>query len=292
MTIHLVSGKGGVGKSLFSLALARFLQSQNQKVLLVELGDYSFYSDLLQEPSLGYKPQLLPLYQLHIACWNGRSALSEYVLHLLKIESLHRLFFENPITTSLVDAAPGLKELAILGKITSGSPRYVGPPLDYQCLVVDAFSSGHFLSLLKSPQAMAQTFKKGPMGEQSRSILSSIQSPEITSLHLVTLPEELPHEETQELLENLKTVTPLKPTLWMNKWMTYPKTLEPLEDPELASDFKDLEKIQEYYFHDLQKTLLPVKKIPFILDLDPLSLTDKMKNFISLEEEESKRSHL
>jgi len=282
MKIHLVSGKGGVGKSLFALGLARYLSKQHARVLLVELGEQSFYSHLLDIPTITYQPTTVPELGFDIARWDGTSALSEYVLHLLKVESLHRLFFENPVTRSLIDAAPGLKELAILGKITSGPPRNVGPKLTYDELVVDAYSSGHFFALLKAPFGMSETFRFGPMAEQSRSIMKSLNSPELTRIHLVTLPEELPFQETCEMLKQLPTLSQIKPQVWINKWMYYPELSQNGETLELAQCFENLKHLQEQYAESLKKISGNLSIIPFFFELDPIRLSDHFSKAISL----------
>ena len=67
---------------------------------------------------------------LFVARWAGEDCLKEYLLHLLKLESIVQLFFENRVMKSLIQAAPGLRELALVGKITSGI-RGVGPALPF-----------------------------------------------------------------------------------------------------------------------------------------------------------------
>jgi len=282
MKIHLVSGKGGVGKSLFSLGLARYFSSLNKRVLLAELGEQSFFSHLLDLPQLNYQPITLANLKIDLARWDGASALSEYVRHLLKVESLHKLFFENAITKSLIDAAPGLKELAILGKITSGPPRHVGPKLNYDVLVIDAFSSGHFFALLKAPMGMAETFRFGPMAEQSRGIMKTLNSPDLTQIHVVTLPEELPFQETCEMIQDLPKVTSLRPTLWINKWIDYPDmTLYP-HFKDIDKIFREKERLQTYYLDELNKLSPCVRKIPLYYELEVLTLSQKFSEEIKL----------
>jgi anion-transporting ArsA/GET3 family ATPase len=67
--IHFVTGKGGVGKSIVALALAYKKASQGQRTLLVELGDESFYKDLLDLNSVGFKPTNLRPF-LDLVCGN------------------------------------------------------------------------------------------------------------------------------------------------------------------------------------------------------------------------------
>lgn len=278
MQIHFVTGKGGVGKSVFSLALATQLSKKFKRTLLVELGDESFFSYFLKVPLITYKPTAIQGLSFDLGKWDGASALSEYVLHLIKIETLHRLFFENQVTRSLVNAAPGLKELALLGKITSGPPRKVGPPLPYDCLVIDAFSSGHFLALLKAPIGMSETFRVGPMGEQSRSILKTIQSPELSHIHVVTLPEYIPAQESLDLIQDLNKICPqTTPKIWINKWINYP----PCQGTGLVEHFwVNQTHLQNEALNKLRQ--FKPQKISFQFELDPYQLINKISSEVQL----------
>ncbi|MBV2169811.1 MAG: AAA family ATPase, partial [Bdellovibrio sp.] len=172
--IHFVTGKGGVGKSVVAAALALKKSREGKKVLLVELGDQSFYKDFFDLPAVGYQPTAIAP-NLSLALWTGEACLQEYARHFIKVESLAKLFFENAVMKAFINVAPALPELAIMGKVTSG-PRKHGPALPFDCLVVDAFATGHFVALLEAPKGMAQAVQFGPMGEQSRSIDACIRN--------------------------------------------------------------------------------------------------------------------
>jgi anion-transporting ArsA/GET3 family ATPase len=199
--IHFVTGKGGVGKSLIAAAMAMSKAALGMKTLLVELGDLSYYSHFYHLPEVKYEPVQLAK-NVDLSLWNGTESLKEYAKHLLKVEALYRLFFENQVSRSLVNVAPALPELAILGKITSGS-RNQGPPVPYDAIVVDAFATGHFLSLLRGPRGMAEAIRIGPMGEQSRKIDEILFKSQLCHFHIVCLPEELPVQETLDLHQQL-----------------------------------------------------------------------------------------
>ena len=216
---HLVTGKGGVGKSLFSSVLALAIQRknspQNQQILLTELNELSFYKDYLNLAHINYKPtQWRP--GIDVAQWAPEECLKEYALHLLKIESLYKLFIENPVSKSLIQVAPGLHELALLGKLTS-SPRKHGPAMNYDQIVVDSFSTGHFLTLLRAPSALHTAVPFGPMGEQTKSIDGYIRDPLFTEVHIVCLAEELPVTESVELYQQLKSEFGIVSHFYLNK---------------------------------------------------------------------------
>ncbi len=235
--IIFVTGKGGVGKSAVAAAIALKHSQAGEKTLLVELGYQSFYQDYFDLPQVTYQPQNLKK-NLDIALWSGPECLKEYARHLLKVESLYRLFFENSVTKSLIQVAPALSEISILGKITS-HPRKVGPPLNYDCLVIDAFATGHFLALMRAPHGMAEAIRFGPMGDQSRSIDKILKDPAFCQYFVVSFPEELPVVEGIELWQGIHDIVKIKPTHIFNR------VLDP--DPKaLKSSNDELETFQKY----------------------------------------------
>jgi anion-transporting ArsA/GET3 family ATPase len=281
--IHFFTGKGGVGKSALaaSFACALSQKTDHSPVLLTELTERSFFQDFLQLPQIGYKPILAESISvdLSVCQWSTTECLKEYALHLLKIETLYKLFFENPVSKSLIQVAPGLQELAILGKATSSARKH-GPKMEYSQIVIDAFSTGHFMSLFRAPKAMSEVISFGPMGEQSRSIDTWLRNSEYCEVHLVTLAEELPITETIELYKNLKLEFGITAKVYLNK------TLCLAED-----DFKNLSVDEKKYFLELSEneTVSAKKlseagiefiKINFIPEPDTISLVQKISTNI------------
>lgn len=240
--IHFVTGKGGVGKSVIAAALAFKEAQAGKKVLLVELGDQSFYKDFFDLPQVGFQPRSLKP-NLDVALWTGEACLREYATYLIKVESLAKIFFENAVMKAFINVAPALPELAIMGKITSG-PRKHGPPLKYDVLVVDAYATGHFMALMEAPRGMAQAVKVGPMGEQSRSIDAALRNENLCHYHVVTLPEELPMKEASELVHQLKKDFSIEAQLILNKVLQVPVTSAALK--KAAQDNSDLGQFAEY----------------------------------------------
>ena len=275
--IHFVTGKGGVGKSLVAAALAFKKSQEGQRVLLVELGEQSFFQDFFTLSPIQFKPlEVKPKFS--IALWRGEDSLREYAKYLIKVESLVKLFFENPVMRAFVNVAPALRELAILGKITSG-PRKHGPPLPFDCLVIDAFATGHFLALLEAPKGMAQAVQVGPMGEQSRSILRTLQDPSVCHYHVVTLPEELPAKEALELQEKLKKDFSVDAEILLNKFIQtslkgkdLPATNGDLFVEYLGSKISHQEEILE----KLKAKTSKVRTLPWIFEHDSWVLTEKI----------------
>lgn len=225
--IHFVTGKGGVGKSTVAAALALRKAKSGLRTLLVEIGDQSFYKDYFHLPEVGFEPVKIQE-NFSVALWTGQNCLREYIIHLIKAETLYKLFFENAVMKAFVNVAPALPELAIMGKATSG-PRHHGPALPFDCIVMDCYATGHFTALMGAAEGMAKAVKVGPMGEQSRNIDKTLRDSSLCQYYIVCLPEELPVRESEELHEELQKHFGVKAHVVLNKFL----------DEEIpASDYK------------------------------------------------------
>lgn len=289
--ILFVSGKGGVGKSLSAAAIAYREAKRGRRVLLVEIGESSYFKDYWQLSEVGYQPSNSG-FGFDVALWNGEACLHEYVLFYLKVESLYRLFFANRVMKSLVNVAPGLSEIAILGKITSGI-RHVGPSLNYDLLVIDSFATGHALSLLKAPSGLMEAIRFGPMGSHSRDIDAVLRNPKLTSYVATTLLEELPVTETLEFVAQIKKIFSADCAVIANKVMTPPITFEALQAlrKRLTSDNPMTEfvehisavlKRQTELLKILQEKVNDIAQLPLVLNHDPKTVTRELGESLSV----------
>ncbi len=284
--IHFITGKGGVGKSAVAAAFALKKSRQGLRTLLVEMGDQSFFQDFFELSQVQFKPQSIKS-GLDIALWSGQDCLKEYALHLIKVESLYKIFFENAVTKALINVAPALPELAIMGKITSG-PRKHGPPLLYDCLVIDGYATGHFMALMNAAPAMAKAVQFGPMGEQSRSIDKTLRDTEICHYHIVTLPEELPLKESLELQQSLQEQFQINAEILLNKMLKTSLTSESLQKLQNKnadiSAFADYVKFQVEHQAEIknraQKSAANVYDIPLIFETDPWTIIEKISEVL------------
>lgn len=274
--VHFVTGKGGVGKSVFAVAYASALAHvqpqkkdsksalKNGPILLAELNEKSFYQHYLGLKSVSYTPQQLTNLSkdIDICLWNTQDCLREYALHLLKLETLYKLFFTNPVSKALINVAPGLQELSLLGKATSGVRKH-GPPMNYSEIVIDAFSTGHFLSLLRAPRALSEVISFGPMAEQSNQIDKWIRNPDFCHIHLVTLPELLPTTEALELFETLENEFGIRAQVYVNKvWGLSDADVKKIPD-RTQKFFQEKILEEKESFELLNKKKIAHKTIPF-----------------------------
>ena len=189
----ILSGKGGVGKSVVGTALALAARDRGKRVLLIEIDTpVSAARFLGSNPSLGHaETEVLP--GLFMANLDPRTVMDEYVRETARVDLIARKILENPVYHRFFAAAPGLPELMVLGKILVLEEERAGWPRRprYDLLIVDAPATGHGLSFLKVPLAASNAVPVGPVGHNARRILSLLRDPERTALAVVAIPEEM-----------------------------------------------------------------------------------------------------
>jgi anion-transporting ArsA/GET3 family ATPase len=196
----VLSGKGGVGKSLMGAALARAARDRGKTVLLVEVDALLEAARYLGRPPVGGREtEVEPgLFTVNL---KPRAVMDEYVRHVLKVDMLSRRIVQSPIYERFFSAAPGLKELMVLGKIMVLEEERTGfsrrPRFDL--VVVDAPATGHGLQFLKIPLAASKAVPVGPVGVNARKILALLRDPVRTALAIVAIPEEMAVVEASEL---------------------------------------------------------------------------------------------
>ncbi len=278
--IHMVTGKGGVGKTTVAASLALHL-SQQHKTLLVHLGESPAFGDMWRCPPLTQAPFQVRQ-KLHVAQWEGEGCLREYIFHFVKLEKLVSLFFDNKVMKALLGAAPALRELAILGKVTSGI-RQAGPRFHYDRVVVDAFSTGHFRALLRAPVGLAEAIPYGPMGEQSRAIVRVIQNVEVFKIWVCMLPEELPVREGLELGRQLETEFGQRPGYALNRLL--PDDFSEKEKVALSQEFSNDSVFRyattewqrrDWALSELRNVGISPQKLPQSFSSEPLSIAEEL----------------
>lgn len=265
----LVTGKGGVGKSFTAALVAKNLSLEGKKVLLVDMVPESYLASSLgittQPDSI--LPQSTP-FGFDWALWLGEACLAEYVQYWIKVPWMSRAFLKNSWLKSLIHLAPGLREIAFLGKLTSQVRRH-GPQMNYDHIVVDAVSTGHFLSLIKTPQALSETVSSGPMHEQSLRIQQVLNDSSQTCTLVVTNLERYSLVESQELSAQLKDTLQSSVYFVANKIYPIPIDIEKA-DPGMTPQQKifltaqsEIKNYQTEALKQLKEKGTPSYHIPF-----------------------------
>ncbi|MSQ81564.1 MAG: hypothetical protein EXR77_01435 [Myxococcales bacterium] len=204
----IVSGKGGVGRSTLSLALAYCAARYGLRTCVVQLGARDWAARAYGHDHASYAPvQIDPVLPLFAANLTPAEALREYGQMKLRFRALHNLVFENDVMRRLTKMIPGMNEMLMLGKawhMEAADRRANGAPT-WDLLVIDAPATGHGVSLLRLPQTICNAVPVGPMAEDARAMRGLLEDPLRTALHVVTLPQELPASEALELCEHART---------------------------------------------------------------------------------------
>ncbi len=193
--LQIVSGKGGVGKSVVAAAIAERHARSGKRTLLIS------YDQIGQEHPVygvvtGYEPKRVGT-SLDVSTIDAHLALKEYVKRKMAFSFAYLPILENPAVIRLFDALPLFTELLSLGKLYD----LIGDESPYEHIVFDAPATGHCRILLRVPEVACKTLIAGPIYENARKIRGMLEDPAQAELVVVTLPEETPLREARELVE-------------------------------------------------------------------------------------------
>ncbi len=195
----VVSGKGGVGKSTVAAALAVASARMGLRTLVCEVNTRERITALLGRPEVGANLALLEenLWAVDI---RPVEAMREYALMILKFESVYNAVFENRLVRYFLRFIPSLQELVMLGKILFHlREQRPDGTFRFDRVVVDAPATGHAITFLSVPQVILDTVPPGSLATEAAKMRDVLVDREVTAAVLVSLPEEMPVNETLEL---------------------------------------------------------------------------------------------
>src|SRR5579871_6687943 len=190
----LITGKGGVGKTTLARAAAGILASRGRRTLLVHVLQLGDEGQRIEQVA----PNLWSVTLQPSECFR------EYIILKLRLRSLYTAFLSSKVIQYLERAAPGVREITMLGKIWYERNNY-----DH--VVVDMPSTGYALTMIHTPFNFAALFPGGPIYHDSRDMILTISDPTISSHVIVSLAEEIPVQESVELAAELKKLMPMNP---------------------------------------------------------------------------------
>ena len=206
----VVTGKGGVGKTTLASVLGRLLADRGKRVLILEVDPReSLHQALDTEPSGGERVQAGA--RLWIQNLQPGVVIEGLVREKVPIAFLARMIVESSAFHQFVEGAPGLKETALLGYAYRTLQTGQRPRIDL--ILVDAPATGHGPAMLAAPGLLAQAAQGGQLGEMAAELAAFLADATRCGVVLATLAEEMPVQETLELLTLLRERLGMRPEL-------------------------------------------------------------------------------
>ncbi len=206
--LHVVTGKGGTGKTTVAAALALALATGGRSVLLCEVEGRQGLAQLFDVPPLPYEERSLARAPgggevLGLAI-DPEAALLEYLDMYYRLGRAGKALDRFGVVDFATTIAPGLRDVLLTGKIYEAYARRdrEGTRV-YDAVVVDAPPTGRIARFLNVNAEVSGLARVGPVRHQADSVMRMMRSPR-TAVHLVTVLEEMPVQETMDGIAQLR----------------------------------------------------------------------------------------
>ena len=272
-----ITGKGGVGKTTVTAALARSLSARGLRVLVTVCGAKERLSTLLGAPPLGPQVALLApnIWGVQLV---SEVALREYGAMKLKNRLLVDAIFDSKYVAGFLSGTPGLREWSLLGKAWYHSTEEEHGRPRFDVVLFDAPATGHGLDMLRVPKVIVEIAPPGLLRNDAERAWEMFRDPSRSGVVVVTLPEEMPVNEAFELCAALRTeltlpiaqlvVNSLLPPLFSEAEAAQLATLAGSEDAVLESGVRRAarERIQADSLARLATLGVPLRELELLLD--------------------------
>ncbi|OMC13646.1 MULTISPECIES: ArsA-related P-loop ATPase [unclassified Mycobacterium] len=245
--LHFVTGKGGTGKSTIAAALALTLAAGGRKVLLVEVEGRQGIAQLFDVPPLPYQELKIASAerggQVNALAIDIEAAFLEYLDMFYNLGIAGRAMRRIGAIEFATTIAPGLRDVLLTGKIKEAVVRQDKGSKNpvYDAIVVDAPPTGRIARFLDVTKAVSDLAKGGPVHSQSEGVVRLLHSDQ-TAIHLVTLLEALPVQETMEAIEELAEMGLPIGSVIVNR--NIPSYLEPRDLAKAAEGDVDADSVR------------------------------------------------
>jgi anion-transporting ArsA/GET3 family ATPase len=251
--LHVVTGKGGTGKSTVAAALALALATRGKNVLLCEVEGRQGIARMFDVDPLPYAEQRLTtglpvgderpgvVHALHI---DPESALLEYLDLYYKLGRVSRTLDRFGVIEFATTIAPGVRDVLLTGKVYEAVQRNARNKgaIQYDAVVLDAPPTGRITQFMNVSNELAGLAKVGPIKSQADTMMTLFRSPR-TVVHLVTVLEEMPVQETADGIADLHANDLPVGGVVVNLVRPQDLTPEQLASPDPAAVARDLASV-------------------------------------------------
>ncbi len=192
----VVAGKGGVGRTTVSAALAWAAAEKGKRVLICQTKSKERLSTLFGIKTVGTELTRVRD-RLYAVNMTPQAALREYGAMVLRSEFIAKQVLENKVSRTFLKAVPGLEDYAMLGKVWFHTTEE-----RWDLVIMDGPATGHLLAMLQIPLSIIDTVPEGPLTRPAQSTLSLLRDPVRSAMVIVTLAEDLPSNEAIDLARN------------------------------------------------------------------------------------------
>ena len=203
----MVTGKGGTGKTSVAAALSLHLAAGGQNVLLIEVEGRQGIAQLFDVPQLPYEERKVAVARdggdVFALAIDPEDALYEYLDMYYHLGRAGKALRKVGVVEFATTVAPGVRDVLLTGKAYEACRRRDGKKYTYDAVVIDAPPTGRIGRFLNVNAEVAGLAKVGPIRRQADSIMGLLRSPR-TAVHVVTLLEEMPVQETADAVAELR----------------------------------------------------------------------------------------
>lgn len=207
--LHVVSGKGGTGKTTVAAALAAALAGRGRKVLLCEVEGRQGIAQLFDIAPLPYAEKRIAVGlnggHIYAIAIDPEAALLEYLQMFYKLGRAGKALDRFGVIDFATTIAPGVRDVLLTGKVYEAARRRDNDGYTYDAVVLDAPPTGRITRFLNVNTEVAGLAKVGPIKRQAESIMSMMRAP-TTTVHLTTFLEQMPVQETLDGIADLESV--------------------------------------------------------------------------------------
>jgi anion-transporting ArsA/GET3 family ATPase len=207
--LHVVTGKGGTGKTTVAASLALALAADNKSVLLCEVEGRQGLASLFDVPDLPYEERRIVAVpdggEVHALAVDPESAFLEYLQMFYRLGPAAKALDRFGVIDFVTTVAPGVRDVLLTGKVYEAARRQRGSQSVYDAVVLDAPPTGRIGRFLNVNEEVVGVASIGRIRDQANSVMGLLRSSD-TTVHMVTLLEDMPVQEALDGIDELRAL--------------------------------------------------------------------------------------